>query len=288
MTHGTTPYDENPISKYQALDYILGEGSNSTVFLGRNIRTSEHVALKFCDYSNLSSNSVKQLQKEVDILQKLAVCPEKDSFLMLHDVMEQEGEMCLATEYIDGGDLSDYCAQYPNGVPERIGKWVFHKLLKTMEALHKQGICHRDVKLENVMYNKDTHKLKLIDFGFATETEEVNEEGKRIQTQQRDQCGSIHYVAPEIVQNKLYDGKKSDVWALGILLFVLLSGFFPFDDSQGRREIIFDKIVLGDFLMPSYFSSEVRPLLRSMLHKDPRKRPSVHDLLKHPWFERGR
>jgi len=137
------------------------------------------------------------------------------------------------------------------------------------------------------MYNKETHKLKLIDFGFATETVETKD-GVEVPKLQKDYCGSVHYAAPEIVQRKPYDGKKADVWSLGIILFVLLSGLFPFDDAQNRPEVIFDKIVAGDFFTPSYLSSDAAPLIRSMLHKDPNKRPSVSKLLKHPWFTHQR
>jgi len=287
MTNGTITQEDDPIFKYQALDTILGEGANSKVYLGRNINTSDDVALKITDYSVLGVDSVRQLENEIKILKKLSQIDENNDFLHLYDVIEQDEEVCLATEYIPGGDLSDYCDQFPNGVPERIGKWSFLKLLKATDRLHKNNICHRDLKLENIMYNKETHKLKLIDFGFATETVETKD-GVEVPKLQKDYCGSVHYAAPEIVQRKPYDGKKADVWSLGIILFVLLSGLFPFDDAQNRPEVIFDKIVAGDFFTPSYLSSDAAPLIRSMLHKDPNKRPSVSKLLKHPWFTHQR
>ena len=278
MTNGTC----NPIHKYQAQDHILGEGAHSQVYLGRNVQTNDSVALKLTDYSNLSTNTVTQIKNEVSMLKRISSLPDNEDLLKLYDVIEQDNELCIVTEHIEGGDLGDYCANYPNGVPERIAKWPFKKLLKATELLHKNNICHRDLKLENIMYNKETHKLKLIDFGFATETTNVKNDDEDVL--HTDSCGSVHYAAPEVIQQKPYDGKKADVWSLGIILFILLSGLFPFDDNLNRTEIIFDKIVAGDFFMPSYLSSEVSPLLKSMLHKDPKKRPSVEEILKHPWF----
>lgn len=279
MTNGASI--SNPVHKYQAQESIIGEGAYSQVYLGRNVQSGESVALKLTDYSNLPENSVHQIKNEVTMLKKVSSLPENEDLLKVHDVIEQDSELCIVTEYIEGGDLGDYCSEYPNGIPERIAKWPFKKLLKATQILHKNNICHRDLKLENIMYNKETHKLKLIDFGFATETKDVKNDENILHT---DPCGSVHYAAPEIIQHKPYDGKKADVWSLGIILFILLSGLFPFDDYQNRTEIIFDKIVAGNFFMPSYLSSEVSPLLRSMLHKDPKKRPSVEEILKHPWF----
>mmetsp|Transcript_8765 Transcript_8765/g.14781 ORF Transcript_8765/g.14781 Transcript_8765/m.14781 type:complete len:285 (+) Transcript_8765:26-880(+) len=272
----------NPISRYQAYSHLLGEGANASVFLGRDIYSNEKVALKFTDYSNLPIETIQQLENEAHILQKISKLPKHDEFLHFKDLVQQDGEVCFVTEYVEGGTFVDYCKPYPNStIPERIAKWPFLKLLKAIERLHKENICHRDLKLENIMYNKETHKLKIIDFGFAAETKKDG-----IAIKHKDACGSVHYVAPEIVSRNDYDGKLADVWSLGVILFVLLAGCFPFNDIENRPEIIFDKIVAGEFFMPSWLSSDVQTLLSSMLQCDPKKRPKVSDLINHPWFSK--
>lgn len=267
---------QTSVHNYQAFNYLLGEGSSSNVFLGRNVHSDELVALKITDCSNFSKSKMEYVRSEVNILKKVASLESKEDLLALYDVIEQGSEVCLVTEFIDGGDLESYFNEFPSGIPERIAKWIFKKLLCAVAILHNNNICHRDIKLENVMYNKEIHKLKLIDFGFAASANE--------NVLHTDCCGSIHYAAPEVIKRIPYDGKKADVWSLGIILFVLLSGLFPFDDISNRTEIIFDKIVAGEFFLPSFLSSEVSPLLRSMLQKDPKKRPDVNEILNHPWF----
>lgn len=281
MTNGPTI----PANKYSTIAY-LGEGAHSKVYLGCNVNTNERVALKVCKKSKMTTEQVAQLQKEIEILKKLNSIPsEEKNILQLKDVIDDKERICLVSDYIEGGELHDYCDQYPNGVPERISKWIFKKVLNAVDKVHDNDICHLDLKLENVMYNKDSHQAKLIDFGFASETAEINPTTKeKVEKLQTNYCGSVHYAAPEIVKRTPFNGKKADVWSLGVLLFVLLSGLFPFDDSRSRVEVIFDKIVAAEFFTPSYLSSDAQSLLKIMLQADPTKRPTVKEVLKHPWF----
>lgn len=287
MTNGvcaSCPSYSSASASYELSEFVLGEGSNSTVYVGCNVSTGEPVALKIVDKSVLTVEESVQLKRESQLLNKIKHFPHSDDFVRLLDVIEKEDELCLVTELVEGGDLHDYCSSFASGVPERIGKWIFHKVLSTVDHLHQQDICHLDLKLENIMYNKETRKAKLIDFGFASETSEVLTDGSKVDKLQTSYCGSIHYAAPEIVKRTPYNGKSADVWSLGILLFVLLSGLFPFDDSRCRVEFIFDKIAAGSFFTPRHLSTDASDLLQSILQSDPNKRPTVSQILKHPWF----
>jgi len=287
MTNGTLPLAtfSTTATSYEVSNTILGEGSNSIVRLGRNTKTGEKVALKIIDQSSLSIEEIRQLKKETRVLRKLNTGDStSDDFVHLLDEINQDGYACLVTDLVEGGDLHDYCSSYAGGVPERIGKWIFHRVLKSVDNLHDKDLCHLDLKLENVMYNKQSRKTKLIDFGFASETAEYNDEGEKTVKLQSQYCGSVHYAPPEIVKRTPYNGKAADVWSLGILLFVLLSGLFPFNDPNHRVDVIFDQIVAGKFFMPRFLSTDAQDLLKSMLKQEPSKRPSVKSLLKHPWF----
>jgi len=286
MTNGfsSRPTYSSTSASYEVSDFVLGEGSKSIVHVGSNLKTGEPVALKIVDKSVLSLEETQQLKKESQLLNKIKHFSHSEDFVRLLDVIEKEDELCFVTELVEGGDLHDYCSTYASGVPERIGKWIFHKVLTTVDHLHQQDVCHLDIKLENIMYNKQTRKAKLIDFGFASETVELSTEGTKIDKLQTTYCGSVHYAPPEIVKRTPYNGTCADVWSLGILLFVLLSGLFPFDDSRNGVEFIFDKIVAGSFFTPSHLSTDASDLLQSMLQIDPSKRPSVQQILKHPWF----
>jgi len=287
MTNGSSsssPVINTTSAQYVVSPQVLGEGSNSRVHYGWNKTTGQKVALKIVDRASLNVDEICQLHKEAQILRKLSSDGRSDDFLRLYDVINQDNQICLVTELIEGGELHDYCTDFPGGVPERIGKWIFQKVLTSVDHLHDQDVCHLDLKLENIMYNKDTRKVKLIDFGFAAETTEYNDEGTKVEKLQKNYCGSVHYAPPEIVKRTPYNGKTADVWSLGVLLFVLLSGLFPFDDSHNRVEFIFDKIVAAEFFAPSFLSTDAKDILKMMLHPDPNKRPSVRTLLKHPWF----
>jgi len=255
MTNGfsSRPTYSSTSASYEVSDFVLGEGSKSIVHVGSNLKTGEPVALKIVDKSVLSLEETQQLKKESQLLNKIKHFSHSEDFVRLLDVIEKEDELCFVTELVEGGDLHDYCSTYASGVPERIGKWIFHKVLTTVDHLHQQDVCHLDIKLENIMYNKQTRKAKLIDFGFASETVELSTEGTKIEKLQTTYCGSVHYAPPEIVKRTPYNGKCADVWSLGILLFVLLSGLFPFDDSRNGVEFIFDKIVAGSFFYSKSF-----------------------------------
>ena len=140
-----------------------------------------------------------------------------------------------------------------------------------MAYLHGMHITHRDIKLENVLLD-GARNTKLVDFGFS-----VCSHHKRLKVF----CGTPSYMAPEIVLRREYFGPPVDIWSLGVLLYALLCGRFPF--SASNYPSLYRKIARGRFQMPEYLSHSVRDLLTGMLCLDPMKRYTVAQIKRHPW-----
>ena len=166
---------------------------------------------------------------------------------------------------------------------ESQARTVVSLLLSTLDHLHGRGVVHRDLKPDNILLaSKDdlTH-IKLADFGFAKAVEDLVGE--------RTICGSPHYIAPEILRKVPY-GAPVDIWSCGVILFILLGGYPPFDDED--EEKLFLKIKQGNFQfgMPQTpnvwreISPHAKDLISRMLQVDPKKRPTARACLTHPWF----
>ena len=130
---------------------------------------------------------------------------------------------------------------------------------------------HRDVKLENILFDQNRN-VKLSDFGFS-----VHSKDKRLKIF----CGTPSYMAPEIVMRREYKGRPVDVWSLGVLLYAMLCGCFPFTASNYPN--LYKRIIRGQFRVPEYLTHTVRDLLRCMVCVDPAKRYTMQQVRRHPW-----
>ena len=142
---------------------------------------------------------------------------------------------------------------------------------KALAYVHAKNISHRDLKLENVIFNKKG-EVKLIDFGFA-----VHSKNKL-----RTFCGTPTYMAPEIVKKREYRGSKVDIWALGVLLYRMVTGTYPFKAKKDKE--LYRKIASGiydDSIVPN---AKVRDIIKKMLTVDPLKRISILGVLQHEWL----
>jgi serine/threonine protein kinase len=137
-------------------------------------------------------------------------------------------------EYVDGGLLFDLCKML-GGLGERGGRFFMLQLLDAVSCMHKKGIVHRDLKIENILFDQDLN-LKVADFGFAA-FENINK--------LNDYCGTKTYMAPEIKRGKTYDGKQVDVFSLGVILFILVQGIFPFMEAK-KDDYYYSLILQGE------------------------------------------
>ena len=153
---------------------------------------------------------------------------------------------------------------------------MISQLADALLFCHEKKVVHRDVKLQNVLVDHNYH-IKLIDFGLSAVCNKVEEMEKLDRL-----CGSPFYVPPELYDGH-YDGTKTDVWSLGILLYVLTAKKFPYDNKERDLLKLANSVKRDPFEMP-ICSDELKDVLRRMLEKNPAKRVSLEELKRHPWF----
>jgi serine/threonine-protein kinase GIN4 len=178
-------------------------------------------------------------------------------------------------EYLQGGELFDLVTERQKlSEPEAVR--IFSQILSGVSFCHLLGICHRDLKLENIILDKNVN-AKIADFGMAIR----QPTGRLLRTS----CGSPHYAAPEVVSGNCYDGFKSDMWSCGVILFAILTGHLPFDDediSKLLRKVQIGIIAFGT----ARLSLHAQHLLAELLQVDPAVRLPIHGALVHPLLSR--
>ncbi|KAM5183311.1 maternal embryonic leucine zipper kinase isoform 5-T5 [Callospermophilus lateralis] len=210
-------YDE--LLKYYELYETIGTGGFAKVKLACHILTGEMVAIKIMDKNALGSD-LPRVKTEIDALKNLR----HQHICQLYHVLETANKIFIVLEYCPGGELFDYIISQDR-LSEEETRVVFRQIVSAVAYVHSQGYAHRDLKPENLLFDEN-HKLKLIDFGLCAKPK--GNKDYHLQTC----CGSLAYAAPELIQGKSYLGSEADVWSMGILLYVLMCGFLPFDDDN--------------------------------------------------------
>jgi serine/threonine protein kinase len=197
----------------------------------------------------------------------------------LKDVIVDASNVYLIMEICHGGDLND-AVQASEGLDEDTAKRYFHHVMGAIAHLHRLGIAHRDIKLENILITADAH-AKLADFGLCR----LLPRDAGMQTV----CGTLVYAAPEIVRAEPY-GLPVDIWSAGVLLYAMVACHFPWatDDSLSAEQLVQEtarQIVEGSINFPDAFSFELVELLQFMMARDPSDRPTADQILQHPWLD---
>jgi len=173
---------------------------------------------------------------------------------------------------------------YTGFFEESIARTYFQQLMSGVEFCHSKGVVHRDLKPENLLLD-DQFTLKLADFGFSNVVCAAH-------SLMFTECGTPGYMAPEMIRNpKGYDGMRADLWACGVILFIMLAGFPPFQKPE-LSDWWFNKLVNGKHALfwqahsrSAYFSDQTKDFLNKILNPDPEKRISIADMKKHPWWK---
>lgn len=256
---------ENKIGPWR-LGRTLGKGSTGRVRLGKHAKTGMLAAIKIIPKLQGKHSLPYGIEREI-IIMKLISHP---NIMGLYDVWENDSELYLVLEYVQGGELFDFIIS--NGkLSEAEAVKYFKMIINGVSYCHKFNICHRDLKPENILMDKDG-TIKIADFGMAA-----------LETNQRlleTSCGSPHYASPEIVTGKNYHGSPSDVWSCGVILFALLTGHLPFDDKSIRNLLL--KVQSGKFHMPQSLSMEAKDLIWCMLRVNPKHRIPIDRIMTHP------
>ncbi|KAG6513562.1 hypothetical protein ZIOFF_023894 [Zingiber officinale] len=155
----------------------------------------------------------------------------------------------------------------------------FQQLINAVDYCHSRGVYHRDLKPENLLLDAYGN-LKISDFGLSALSQQVRGDGLL-----HTACGTPNYVAPEVLNDRGYDGATADLWSCGVILFVLLAGYLPFEDSN--LITLYNKISAAEFTFPTWFSLEAKILLTRILDPNPMTRITVSEILKNEWFKKG-
>jgi serine/threonine protein kinase len=263
------------VQKYYKTEKTLGHGKFGLVKLATHIKTGKNVAIKVIDKSKMNEQDHHLLHRELEIL-KMCQHPH---IVRLLDIFENHMLMYIVMEVCSGGDLFKYLDVRNWEINEDRARTLSHELATAIFYLHSYGIVHRDLKLENIIMSDDTEKahLKLLDFGlsqFLGPSQTAN-----------DPFGTITFVAPEILQQKPY-GQKIDIWSLGVITYILLTGSQPFDadeDSEIARQIIKENPDYSSSTFGSV-SKDGLDFVKACLTKDQAKRPSIQEMLDHAWM----
>ncbi|XP_058898279.1 serine/threonine-protein kinase DCLK1 isoform X1 [Kogia breviceps] len=251
----------------------IGDGNFAVVKECVERSTAREYALKIIKKSKCRGKE-HMIQNEVSILRRV----KHPNIVLLIEEMDVPTELYLVMELVKGGDLFDAITS-TNKYTERDASGMLYNLASAIKYLHSVNIVHRDIKPENLLvyeHQDGSKSLKLGDFGLATIVD-----GPLYTV-----CGTPTYVAPEIIAETGY-GLKVDIWAAGVITYILLCGFPPFRGSGDDQEVLFDQILMGQVDFPSPYwdnvSDSAKELITMMLLVDVDQRFSAVQVLEHPW-----
>ncbi|KAL9315178.1 hypothetical protein ACSQ67_016179 [Phaseolus vulgaris] len=235
---------------------VVGQGAFAKVYQVRKKGTSEIYAMKVMRKDKImEKNHTEYMKAERDIWTKL----EHPFVVQLRYSFQTKYRLYLVLDFVNGGHL--FFQLYHQGLfREDLARIYTAEIVSAVSHLHSNGIMHRDLKPENILLDADGHVM-LTDFGLAKQFEES--------TRSNSMCGTLEYMAPEIILGKGHD-KAADWWSVGVLLFEMLTGKPPF--CGGSRDKIQNKIVKDKMKLPAFLSSEAHSLLKALLQKEATKR----------------
>ncbi|CAD8141063.1 unnamed protein product [Paramecium octaurelia] len=255
------------------IDQVLGEGTYGKVSLVTQKATGLQRAMKQIRKDKIVIEQKDNMIQEVSILKEL----DHPNIVNIYELYEDESFFYIITEYLSGGELFEKINEIDH-FNETIAAGYMRKILEAVNYCHTRNIVHRDLKPENILFeSKKAHSsLKIIDFGTAKQIDDQSKLSQRI--------GTPYYIAPEVI-NKRYD-QKCDVWSCGVILFIMLCGYPPFN-GQNQQEL-YQRIQSGIFSFdePEWedISADAKNLIKKMLVPDPEKRISASEALRHDWM----
>lgn len=264
----------NVLLKRYDFGRLLGQGNFAKVYYGRNLKSAQSVAIKVIDKEKVEKvGLIEQTKREISVMGMV----KHPNVLQLYEVLATKTKIYLIMEYAKGGELFHKVAK--GRLKEDTARKYFQQLICAVDFCHSRGVYHRDLKPENLLIDENG-VLKLSDFGLSALSQSKRQDGLLHTT-----CGTPAYVAPEVISRKGYDGVKADIWSCGVILFVLLAGHLPFQDSNLME--MYRKISKADYKCPNWFPPEVRRLLSRILDPNPYTRVSIAKIMENPWFKKG-
>jgi len=254
------------------LGKTLGKGSCAVVKLGTRHNSGKQAAIKILKPKTLREQ--KEILREIDALHKL----KHPNIIRLEKVIRENGYTCLILELGKGGELFDYVMQ-AGKLDEDEARMLFRQILSGVQYCHANLVAHRDLKPENLLLDEHGN-IKITDFGLSN----VLKPGSLFSTW----CGSPVYTPPEVVLRKQYNGINMDIWSLGVVLYVLVTGGMPWRlESNVVKNI--DDLIAGNYEIPDFLrvSEACKDLIGMMLIADSSKRATLDVVMNHKWTCNG-
>ncbi|CAL0299922.1 unnamed protein product [Lupinus luteus] len=264
------------LGKYQ-LTRLLGRGSFAKVYQAQSLIDGTTVAVKVIDKSKTVDAAMEpRIVREIDAMRRLHHHP---NILKIHEVMASKTKIHLVVEFAAGGELFSKIRRRGK-LPENLARRLFQQLVSALRFSHRNGVAHRDLKPQNLLLDGEGN-LKVSDFGLSALPEHLK--NGLLHTA----CGTPAYTAPEILRRSGgYDGSKADAWSCGLILFVLLAGHLPFDDSN--IPAMCKMISRRDFRIPDWISKPARFVINRLLDPNPGTRMSLESLYNNnSWFKKA-
>lgn len=263
---------DNVADIYTVSKTALGEGHFASVFLARRHNDKDaKFALKVIKRRQ-STLTLPQIRRELNIMRDA----DHPNIVQFCETYSTPNRFFIVMEHLEGGTLKE-CVMNRGGLGEEEVKDLVFQICMALNHLHEKGVAHRDFKLENLIFkDKERKKVKLVDFGLAREFRKQK---------MLSYIGTPFYAPPEIVQQNAYD-EKCDNWSLGVCVYKMLTGIYPFKSEEQDVNELFYKIRNDTINQKplSSFSKECRNFVNCLLTKNPKKRKNIKDLIFHPWF----
>ncbi|KAL8030172.1 hypothetical protein ABFX02_14G270900 [Erythranthe guttata] len=260
------------VGKYE-VGRTIGEGTFAKVKFAQNTETGESVAMKVLDRSTIIKHKmVDQIKREISIMKRV-----RHPFVVrLHEVIASRTKIYIILEFITGGELFDKIVHHGR-LSESESRRYFQQLVDGVDYCHSKGVYHRDLKPENLLLDSQGN-LKISDFGLSA----LPGEGVSLL---RTTCGTPNYVAPEVLSHKGYNGALADIWSCGVILYVLMAGYLPFDEID--LTTLYGKIENAEFSCPSWFPVGAKSLIHRILDPNPETRIRIEEIRNDEWFKKN-
>jgi serine/threonine-protein kinase len=254
-------FDTNQsVGEYRVVDF-LGAGGMGEVYRALHSKIGRVAAIKVLTQATQSSGFVERFFNEARIQASL----QHPNVATLYDFCEVAGQPCIIMEYVDGETISERISAY-GALPLTETVYVFGKIVEAVEYIHSHGIIHRDIKSNNIKVSSQG-QVKLLDFGIA------KGQGSQQLTQVGSVIGTLHYLAPELIRGGASDA-RGDIWALGVLLYEMVTARVPFDAATIGD--LCDRIARVDYVPPAHLNAsvprEVATIIAHCLKKNPAER----------------
>ena len=253
---------------------MLGSGAFGEVRVCVHRESQAQRAVKVLRKSHMDEDEKRMFFNEINILKDL----DHPNILKMYEFFEDEKRYYIVTDICKGGELFDEIVA-KGKFSEKDAAMLINQVLTCINYCHKNNIVHRDLKPENVLLeaNKEFDQIKIIDFGTSL----VVKDGEKLD----EKLGTPYYIAPEVLQKNY--GAKCDIWSIGVITYIILSGIPPFNGASDQE--IMKKVKLGKFNFndPVWksISDSCKDFISTLLTLDQNTRPSAEKALEHPWLK---